>query len=92
MLQVAGLAKSTYEYYKSNKHLNAVKRRESKDKEILDIIKPVFDAHKSRYGYRRIILALKKELFGINHKCGILIWCQENIWFKFKWDYWKNNS
>ena len=68
MLQVAGLAKSTYEYYKSNKHLNAVKRRKSEDKEILDIIKPVFDTHKSRYGYRRIILALKKELVGINHK------------------------
>ena len=67
-MKVAGLAKSTYEYYKSKKHLNAIQRKENKDKEILDIIKPTFDKHKSRYGYRRIILSLKDELMGINHK------------------------
>ena len=67
-MKVAGLAKSTYEYYKSKKHLNAIQRKENKDKKILDIIKPTFDKHKSRYGYRRIILSLKDELMGINHK------------------------
>ena len=67
-MKVAGLAKSTYEYYKSKKHLNAIQIKENKDKEILDIIKPTFDKHKSRYGYRRIILSLKDELMGINHK------------------------
>lgn len=67
-MKVAGLAKSTYEYYKSKKHLNAIQRKENKDKEILDIIKPTFDKHKSRYGYRRIILSLRDKLNGINHK------------------------
>ena len=67
-MKVAGLAKSTYEYYKSKKHLNAIQRKENKDKEILDIIKPTFDKHKSRYGYRRIILSLRDKLNDINHK------------------------
>lgn len=35
---------------------------------ILSIIKPVFDYHKSRYGLRRILLACKNDLIGINHK------------------------
>ena len=67
-MKVAGLSKSTYEYYKSEKHLKAMQRKKNKDKEILDIIKPTFDKHKSRYGYRRIILSLKDKLIGINHK------------------------
>ena len=67
-MKVAGLAKSTYEYYKSKKHLNAIQRKKNKDKEILDIIKSTFDKHKSRYGYRRITLSLKYKLTGINHK------------------------
>jgi len=68
LLKVSGLAKSTYEYYKSKKHLDAVQRKETEDNEILNIIKPVFEKHKSRYGYRRIILCLMKELKGINVK------------------------
>ena len=67
LLRVSGLSKSTYSYYHSNKHLNAVNRRKKEDDRILDIILPVFDHHKSRYGYRRIILAIE-ELKGINHK------------------------
>lgn len=68
LLKVSGLAKATYEYYKSKKHLNATQRKVIKDKEILTIIKPVFIKHKSRYGYRRIILSLINELQGVNHK------------------------
>ena len=67
-MKVAGLAKSTYEYYKSKKHLNAIQRKKNKDKEILSIIKPMFEKHQSRYGYRRIILSLNNDLQGVNHK------------------------
>ena len=67
LLRVSGLSKSTYSYYHSDKHLNAVNRRKKEDDRILAIILPVFEYHKSRYGYRRIILAIE-ELKGINHK------------------------
>ena len=67
-MKVSELAKSTYEYYKSDKHLNAVQRKETKDEEILAIIKPVFEKHKSRYGYRRVQSEAKSELKGVNHK------------------------
>lgn len=62
------MAKSTYEYYNSDKHIKAVHRKETKDEKILAIIKPVFEKHKSRYGYRRIILSLNNDLQGVNHK------------------------
>lgn len=61
------MSKSTYAYYHSDKHLNACKKREMEDARILKLIKPVFEHHKHRYGYRRIILAIP-ELKGINHK------------------------
>ena len=67
LLRVSGLSKSTYSYYHSDKHLNAVNRRKKEDDRILTIILPVFEYHKSRYGYRRIVLAIE-ELKGINHK------------------------
>ena len=62
------MAKSTYEYYNSDKHIKAVHRKETKDEKILAIIKPVFEKHKSRYGYRRIIHSLNNDLQGVNHK------------------------
>ena len=68
LLRISGLSKSTYSYYHCEKHLNAVKRRKEEDEHILSLILPVFEHHKSRYGYRRIILALKEELADINHK------------------------
>ena len=68
LLQVSKLSKSTYEYYKSKKHLCAAQRKANKDNEILSIIKPMFEKHKSRYGYRRIILSLNNDLHGVNHK------------------------
>jgi len=68
LLRVSGLSKSTYSYYHSDKHIEADKRRKDEDERLLNVIKPIFEYHKSRYGYRRIILALKDELAGINHK------------------------
>lgn len=67
LLRVSGLSKSTYSYYHSQKHLNAVNKAKEEDDRILAFILPVFEHHKSRYGYRRIILAVD-ELKGINHK------------------------
>lgn len=68
LLRVSGLSKSTYFYYHSQKHLEADRRRRAEDERIYQIILPRFEHHKSRYGYRRIILDLKDELSGINHK------------------------
>ena len=68
LLQVSKLSKSTYEYYKSKKYLCVAQRKANKDNEILSIIKPMFEKHKSRYGYRRIILSLNNDLHGVNHK------------------------
>lgn len=67
LLKVSGLKKSTYEYYKSQKHLDAHKRKETEDKKILNQITIIFDEHKSRYGYRRVHLELQKSV-KINHK------------------------
>ena len=67
-MKVSGVPKSTYFYYKSEKHLSAENKRHARDEKILSIIKPVFEYHKSRYGSRRIILACKDELKEYNHK------------------------
>ncbi len=55
------MSKSTYSYYKENKHINARNKRLIKDKEILEIVKPIYEENKSRYGYRRIILSISNE-------------------------------
>ncbi len=68
LLKVSGLSKSTYCYHRSKKHIDAADRKKQEDDRILAVILPVFKHHKSRYGYRRIILALGDELGGINHK------------------------
>ena len=68
LLRVSGLSKSTYFYYHSDKHIKAEKRRKEEDERIYQIILPIFEHHKARYGYRRIILTLEDELSGINHK------------------------
>jgi len=67
LLMVSGLSKSTYEYYKASKHLNYISRRKREDDEILAIITPVFKHHRSRYGYRRIMLSNLKGLEGYGH-------------------------
>lgn len=61
MLKLSGLARSTYYYYLNHKDTDkysAVKQ------EILDI----FNQHKGRYGYRRILLILRSRGYTINHK------------------------
>ena len=68
ILIVVGLSKSTYEYYKSSKHINSLHSRALKEDKILSIIVPIFNHHKSRYGSRRVILDAKDKLKGINHK------------------------
>ena len=45
-----------------------MQRKETEDEAILAIIKPVFEKHKSRYGYRRVQSEAKSELKGVNHK------------------------
>ena len=67
LLMVSGLSKSTYEYYKTSKHLNYIRRKKEEDERILAIITPVFEHHKSRYGYRRIMLANLEGLEGYGH-------------------------
>ena len=63
LLKVSQLSKSTYEYYKSTKHLNAFNKKINKDNEILAIFRPIYLENKTRYGYRRMILSLKDEEF-----------------------------
>ena len=61
------MPKSTYEYYKSKKHIKAVEKRQTKDQEILEVVKPIYDDNKSRYGYRRVILSIdNKDLEKLN--------------------------
>lgn len=67
LLKISGLKKSTYEYYKSQKHLNVCKKKDIEDNKIVNQIKEIFNEHKSRYGYRRVHLELKKTI-KINHK------------------------
>jgi putative transposase len=62
LLQVAGLARSTYYYW-----LNA-SRRPDKYSQLKTLIEDIFHAHKGRYGYRRITLELRRRTFRVNHK------------------------
>lgn len=62
LLQVAGLARSTYYYC-----LNA-SRRPDKYSHLKMLIENIFHAHKGRYGYRRITLELRRRAFKVNHK------------------------
>ena len=71
LLRVSGLSKSTYSYYHCEKHLNAVKRRKEEDEHILSLILPVFEHHKSRYGYIipiKVITARRKTTFFYTRK------------------------
>lgn len=61
LLALSGLARSTYYYYL--KHQNTDKYEKEKN-EILEI----FNAHKGRYGYRRILMIMRNKGYTINHK------------------------
>ena len=62
LLQISGLAKSTYYYTVSKVD------KDDKNKEIIEAIKNIFINNKERYGYRRITLELKNQGFNVNHK------------------------
>lgn len=62
LLQVAGLARSVYYYQRQ------VSLMPDKHAQIKEAIKQVFHAHKGRYGYRRVTLALRNMGYQINHK------------------------
>lgn len=79
ILIVAGLSKSTYEYYKSSKHLNSIYNKASKEDKILSIVVPIFTHHKKRYGSKRVILAAKNKLQGINHKTIERVMSENNL-------------
>ena len=66
MLQISGLARSTFYYYL--KHQNTDKYEKEKQ-EILHI----FNANKGRYGYRRILIVLHSRGYSINHKTVLKI-------------------
>ena len=62
LLAFSGLARSTYYYY------IATNNRMDKYAEVKMRIKEIFHRNKGRYGYRRILLALRAEKIIINHK------------------------
>ena len=61
MLQLSGLARSTFYYYLKEQNTD---KYEKEKQEILDI----FNANKGRYGYRRILMVLRNKGYSINHK------------------------
>ena len=61
LLKLAGLARSTYYYYL--RHIN-----ENKYEDVKKDIVEVFNKSKSRYGYRRILVELRKKGYTLNHK------------------------
>ena len=58
---MSGLARSTFYYYL--KHLDENKYELEKQE-----IQEIYDAHKSRYGYRRITMVMRNNGYEINHK------------------------
>jgi putative transposase len=63
LLQLSGIARSTYYYYLKQK----AKEKDKYESEKQDIIE-IYSTNKGRYGYRRICTALKVKGCGINHK------------------------
>ena len=61
LLQLSGLARSTFYYYL--KHLDKDKYECEKQE-----TQEIYNANKSRYGYRRISIAMRKKGYVINHK------------------------
>ena len=62
LLEVAGLARSTYYYHE--------KRMDKADKysDAKEVITEIFHENKGRYGYRRITAELRQRDFTLNHK------------------------
>ncbi len=65
LLQIAGLARSTYYY-----HQRQAPERATSQSAMQEKIRAVYDEHKGRYGYRRITAALRSSMTEtVNHKC-----------------------
>lgn len=60
-MQLSGLARSTFYYYLKNDDTD---KYELEKQEIVNI----FNANKGRYGYRRILIAMRNKGYVINHK------------------------
>lgn len=67
LLQVASMARSTYYYY--------IKRSKITDKyqAVKTAINDLYMKHKGRYGYRRMVYALRKAGYIINHKTVLML-------------------
>ena len=61
LLQLSGLARSTYYYYLKHPIQN---KYEAEKQEIQEI----YDLHKGRYGYRRVSVLMRSKGYTINHK------------------------
>ena len=61
MLELSGLERSTFYYYLKQPYTD---KYEKEKQEIIDI----FNAHKGRYGYRRILMIMRNKGYKINHK------------------------
>ena len=72
MLQLSGLARSTFYYYIQHQKTD---KYQNEKKEIYDI----FIANKCRYGYRRIWSVLKQKGYTINHKTVLKLMNELNI-------------
>ena len=72
MLQLSGLARSTFYYYIQHPITD---KYEKEKNEIQDI----FSANKGRYGYRRILSVLKQKGYTLNHKTVLKLMNELNI-------------
>ena len=72
LLKLSGLARSTFYYYLKAKETD---KYEVVRQEILDI----FNLHKGRYGYRRILSVLRSKGYTLNHKTVLKLMNSLNI-------------
>ena len=79
ILKVAGLSRSTYEYHKSSRRIDSLHSKALREDRILSIVVPIFTHHRKRYGVRRVILAAKDDLKGINHKVIERVMSENNL-------------
>ena len=72
MLQLSGLARSTFYYYIQHPITDKYKKEKQE-------IQDIFNANKGRYGYRRVLLVLKQKGYVINHKTVLKLMNELNI-------------
>ncbi len=74
LLEIAGLARSTFNYVK--KHMG---EKERKDEAVLREIKSIFNENNGKYGYPRITIELQNRGYNINKKRVARIMRENNI-------------